>query len=98
MDTGRSISSISLLQANNRLFNHSVHLSSRAGRRNVALRALPAREGVERQQIKWFAFAAALTLAWILVFEKLLNAEGRLLEAIAGVSSLLFIFSIPMTT
>src|SRR5215213_131185 len=36
MDTGRSISSINLLQANNRLFNHSVHLSSLSTAASIA--------------------------------------------------------------
>ncbi len=54
--------------------------------------------GDERQQIKWFAFAAALTLAWMFVFEGLVNAEGGLLEAIAAISSLLLVPSIPIAT
>ncbi|HJQ28786.1 MAG TPA: hypothetical protein VJ827_05570 [Rubrobacter sp.] len=54
--------------------------------------------GDERQQIKWFAFAAAVTLAWILVFEQLLGAEGGALEAVAAVSSLVLVPSIPVAT
>ena len=54
--------------------------------------------GDERQQIKWFAFAAALTFAWIFVFEQLVSAEGGALEAIAAVSSLVLVPSIPVAT
>ena len=54
--------------------------------------------GDERQQIKWFASAAALTFAWIFVFEQLASTEGGLLEAVAAVSSLVFIPAIPVAT
>ncbi len=54
--------------------------------------------GSERQQIKWFAAAAALTFAWIFVFEQLVSAEGGVLEAIAAVSSLVLVPSIPIAT
>jgi hypothetical protein len=54
--------------------------------------------GDERQQIKWFAAAVALTFAWILVFEQLVSAEGGVLEAIAAVSSLVLVPSIPIAT
>jgi hypothetical protein len=54
--------------------------------------------GDEQQQIKWFASAAALTFAWIFVFEQLGIAEGGVLEAIAAVSSLVLIPSIPIST
>jgi len=54
--------------------------------------------GSERQQIKWFASAAALTFAWIFVFEQLVSAEGGVLEAIAAVSSLVLVPSIPVAT
>ena len=54
--------------------------------------------GDERQQIKWFASAAALTFAWIFVFEQLVSAEGGLLEAIAAVSSLVLVPAIPIAT
>ena len=58
--------------------------------------------GEERQQIKWFASAAALTLVWILVFgvivEELLSAEGGLPEVIVALSGLLVIPSIPIAT
>ena len=55
-------------------------------------------KGDERQQIKWFAFAAAVTFTWILVFEQLLSAEGGALEALAAVSSLVLVPSIPIAT
>jgi hypothetical protein len=59
--------------------------------------------GDERQQIKWFASAAALTLVWIIVFafvitELLLSAEGGLPGVIFALSSLLVIPSIPIAT
>jgi hypothetical protein len=54
--------------------------------------------GIERQQIKWFASAAALTFAWIFLFEQLLGAEGGVLEAIGAVSSLVLVPSIPIAT
>jgi hypothetical protein len=59
--------------------------------------------GDERQQIKWFASAAALTLVWIIVFafvivELLLSAEGGLPEATIPLSGLLVLPSIPIAT
>ncbi len=54
--------------------------------------------GSERQQIKWFACAAALTFAWIFVFQQLVSVEGGILEAIAAVSSLVLVPSIPIAT
>jgi hypothetical protein len=59
--------------------------------------------GEERQQIKWFASAAALTLVWIIVFafvfgELLLSAEGGLPEATIPLSGLLVLPSIPIAT
>jgi hypothetical protein len=55
--------------------------------------------GDERQQIKWFASAAALTLVW-LVFDivelELLSAEGGLPEVTVPLSGLLVIPSIPI--
>jgi hypothetical protein len=54
--------------------------------------------GDERQQIKWFASAAALTFAWIFVFEQLVSADAGLLEAIAAVSSLALVPAIPIAT
>jgi hypothetical protein len=49
--------------------------------------------GNERQQIKWFASAAALSLIWILVFGQ--STRG-LPEAIVALSSLLVIPSVPI--
>jgi hypothetical protein len=51
--------------------------------------------GDERQQIKWFASAAALTLVWIIVFGQVTRG---LPEAIVALSSLLVIPSIPIAT
>jgi hypothetical protein len=52
--------------------------------------------GDERQQIKWFASAAALTLVWILVFGQ--STLRGLPEAIVALSFLLVIPSIPIAT
>ncbi len=58
--------------------------------------------GDERQQIKWFASAAALTLVWMIVFDfvfgELLSAGGGLLEVTGALSGLLVIPSIPIAT
>ena len=60
--------------------------------------------GDEQQQIKWFAFAAALTFVWILVdqvFAELLSIEGGVPEAIltfTWASAGLVIPSIPIAT
>jgi hypothetical protein len=58
--------------------------------------------GDERQQIKWFASTAALTLVWMLVFgvivEELLSAGGGLPEVTVALSGLLVIPSIPIAT
>lgn len=54
--------------------------------------------GDERQQIKWFAAASALTLAFAFVYEELPNAEGGTLEVILVVLSLLIVPSIPVAT
>src|SRR5215208_418875 len=51
--------------------------------------------GEERQQIKWFASAAALTVVWIIVFGQ--STRG-LPEAIVALSGLLVIPSIPIAT
>jgi hypothetical protein len=51
--------------------------------------------GDERQQIKWFASAAALTLVWIIVFGQSLRG---LPEAMVALSALLVIPSIPLAT
>jgi hypothetical protein len=53
--------------------------------------------GEERQQIKWFGFAAALTLVLVFVTEGM--PEGnRLYETIAAVGTVLFAPSIPAAT
>jgi hypothetical protein len=60
--------------------------------------------GDEEQQIKWFAFAAALTFVWILVIEvfaELISIEGGVPEAILAftwASASLVIPSIPIAT
>jgi len=59
--------------------------------------------GDERQQIKWFASAAALTLVWIIVFafvivELLVSFERGLPEATIPLSGLLVLPSIPIAT
>jgi hypothetical protein len=57
--------------------------------------------GDERQQIKWFASAAALTLVWlvfVLIVEELLSAEGGLPEVTVPLSGLLVVPSIPIAT
>src|SRR5215212_2292541 len=54
--------------------------------------------GDERQQIRWFASAAALTLLCIPVFEVLQIAGSGLPEAIAALASLLVVPSIPVAT
>ena len=51
--------------------------------------------GDERQQIKWFASAAALTVVWLIVFQQ--STRG-LPEAIVALSGLLVIASIPIAT
>jgi RsiW-degrading membrane proteinase PrsW (M82 family) len=51
--------------------------------------------GNERQQIKWFASAAALSLVWIIVF---VQSTRGLPEAIVALSSLLVIPSVPIAT
>jgi hypothetical protein len=52
--------------------------------------------GEERQQIKWFASATALSLVWIFVFGQ--SAVGGLPGAIVALSFLLVIPSIPIAT
>ena len=54
--------------------------------------------GDERQQIKWFASAAALTLVFVFVWNGLLDAEGALLKAIFALSSILLAPAIPVAT
>ena len=52
--------------------------------------------GDERQQIKWFASAAALSLVWIFVFGQ--SSFGGLPGAIVALTSLLVIPSVPIAT
>jgi hypothetical protein len=54
--------------------------------------------GDERQQIKWFATAAALTLVFTFEFELVLNVEGGLLRVILATLTVLIIPSIPVAT
>ena len=54
--------------------------------------------GDERQQIKWFASASALTFGFVFVFQALSNAEGGLLEASLAVVGLILAPSIPVAT
>jgi signal transduction histidine kinase len=54
--------------------------------------------GDERQQIKWFAAAAALTVVSITVFEVLPNAEGGLPGVITALAPLLVLQTIPVAT
>jgi hypothetical protein len=51
--------------------------------------------GDERQQIKWFAYATALTLFWTFLVEGIPDTN-RLFEAVTAVLSLLVIPSIPI--
>ena len=54
--------------------------------------------GDERQQIKWFASASALTFGFVFGFQALSNAEGGLLEASLAVVGLILAPSIPVAT
>jgi len=55
--------------------------------------------GDERQQIKWFASAAALALVFIFVVEgRLVRAESGPLEVIVALSGLLVVPTIPIAT
>jgi hypothetical protein len=54
--------------------------------------------GDERQQIKWFASASALTFGFVFVFQALGNTEGGLLEAGLAVVGLILVPSIPVAT
>jgi hypothetical protein len=54
--------------------------------------------GDERQQIKWFAFAAALTLTWIFVGELLLDAQGGVFGVVGALLGLVVVSSIPIAT
>jgi hypothetical protein len=52
--------------------------------------------GVERQQLKWFVFAGALTVAGVLATETFTVREGSLLEALLGLLALAVVPSIPV--
>jgi hypothetical protein len=58
--------------------------------------------GDERQQIKWFASAAALTLIWIFVGELLLSSQGGVVGGVVGLVGallgLVIVSSIPIAT
>ena len=54
--------------------------------------------GDERQQIKWFASAAALTLTWIFVGELLLSPQGGAVGVVGALSGLVVVSSIPIAT
>jgi hypothetical protein len=54
--------------------------------------------GDERQQIKWFASASALTLAFIFAWEELPNVWGELIEAILALLGILIVPAIPVAT
>jgi signal transduction histidine kinase len=52
--------------------------------------------GDERQQIKWFASAASMTLVWIFIFGEPVSAGGGLPEVIVALANLLVVPSIPV--
>jgi hypothetical protein len=54
--------------------------------------------GDERQQIKWFASASALTLGFVFVLQTLNNTQNSLLEAGLATVALILIPSIPVAT
>jgi hypothetical protein len=54
--------------------------------------------GDERQQIKWFASASALTLGFVFVLQMLNNTQNSLLEAGLAAVALFLIPSIPVAT
>jgi hypothetical protein len=54
--------------------------------------------GDERQQIKWFASASALTLGFAFVLQTLNNTQNSLLEASLATVALILIPSIPVAT
>ena len=54
--------------------------------------------GDERQQIKWFASAAALTLTWIFVGELLLDPQGGVFGVVGALLGLVVVSSIPIAT
>jgi hypothetical protein len=54
--------------------------------------------GDERQQIKWFACACALTFGFVFVSQALNNTEGGMLEAVLAAVGLILVPSIPVAT
>ena len=54
--------------------------------------------GDERQQIKWFACACALTFGFVFVSQALNNAEDGMLEAVLAAVGLILVPSIPVAT
>jgi hypothetical protein len=54
--------------------------------------------GDERQQIKWFASASTLTLAFVFAWNFLLDARGGLLQASLALVSLILAPAIPIAT
>ena len=54
--------------------------------------------GDERQQIKWFASASALTLAFCFAWEELPKVWGELIEAILNLLGILIVPAIPVAT
>lgn len=54
--------------------------------------------GYQRQQIKWFAAASAITLAFAIVYEGLPKGEGEVLEVVLVIAGLTIAPSIPMST
>ncbi len=54
--------------------------------------------GVERQQIKWFASASALTFGSVFLFEGRVNVDSGLFEVVYAVVSLAVVPSIPVAT
>ena len=54
--------------------------------------------GDERQQIKWFATASALTLGFVFVLQTLNNTHNSLLEAGLATVALILVPSIPVAT
>jgi hypothetical protein len=52
--------------------------------------------GVERQQLKWFVYAAAVTLGGVLVIESFNVPEGSVLDSALALSGLVVVPSVPV--